>query len=83
MGTGTEESLHKWTLASSSLKRPHKPGHQLRNGRRCQNTKNSPLTNTASSKAPAFLPGKAPSDTSIDTDLAYYLAYYACDICIL
>lgn len=78
MGTGTEESLCKWTLASSSLKLPHKPGHKLRNGGRCQNAKNSPLTNTASSKAPAFLPGKAPSDMGVYTDLAYY----AWGICI-
>lgn len=77
MGTGTEESLCKWTLASS-LKLPHKPGHKLRNGGRCQNTKNSPLTNTASSKASAFLPGKAPSDMGVYTDLAYY----AWGICI-
>lgn len=60
-------------LASSSLKLPHKPGHELRNGGKCQKTKNSPLRNTTSRKPPAFLPGKAPWNMRVYTNCPLFL----------
>lgn len=56
-----------------TLKLPHKPGHELRNGGKCQNTKNSPLRNTTSSKPPAFLPGKAPWNMRVYTNCPLFL----------